>query len=92
MLRPPQHLVGRARLDDLAVLHHRDVVCQIFDDAEVVSDEEICDAQFILQLPQQIQNLSLHGHIKRGSGFVADDQPRFDRERASDRKPLTLSS
>ena len=81
-----------ALLDDATVLHHGDVVGQVLDDAEVVSDEEVGDAELRLQVPQQVQDLRLHRDVEGGGGLVADDQARFDRERARDGQALALAA
>ena len=40
VLRPVQDLVGRAELDEAALLHDGDAVGDLGDDAEIVRDEE----------------------------------------------------
>jgi hypothetical protein len=74
------------------MLHHRDVIGQVFDDADIVGDEQVGNAEFILQFLEQIQDLRLHRHIERRGRFVANDQFGIDSQRACDRDPLTLSA
>ena len=62
------------------------------DNGEVVTDEEIGEAKFILQVAHQIQDLRLHGHIERRGRLVADDELGFGRERPGDRDPLPLAA
>src|SRR5690242_19224991 len=52
-----QYLAGRPGLLDPTPVHHRDLVCDVLDDADVVRDEEIRDAELALQLAQQVQDL-----------------------------------
>ncbi len=57
VLRPREHLFGGAGLDDPARTHHRDVVREVFDDAKVVRDEEVRDAELALQPRTQVESL-----------------------------------
>ena len=47
-------------------------------------------AQIAAQITQQIDDLRLHGHIKRADRFVPDDQPRARGKRPGDPDPLAL--
>ena len=77
--------IRRGRLfDDLAEIHHRDLVAELLDHAEVVGDENIGQAALALQALEQIENLRLDRNIKRGYRLVADDQVGLRRERARD--------
>ena len=71
-----QHLcVGHARdgeelaafrdLDVAAELHHADAVRHVADHGEVVADEEIGQAEAILQVTHQIEDLRLHQDVER---------------------------
>ena len=57
---------------------------------EVVSDEEIGEAEPLLQLLQQIDDLALDRHVERRNGLVADDDARVDGERPGDADALAL--
>ena len=59
MLRPLQHGLARARLDDAPGLHHRHLVGDALDDADVVGDEQVGQAEFALQLLGQVEDLRL---------------------------------
>ncbi len=65
-------------------------VGDVADDVQVVRDEDVGEAELLLQVLQQVQDLRLHGHVERGDRLVADDQLRVDRERARDADPLAL--
>src|SRR5690606_27213210 len=58
--RRMQHRIGTALFHDLTAMHDGDAIRQIFHDAEVVGNEQIGNAQFGLQLAQQVQDLRLH--------------------------------
>src|SRR5215207_3801198 len=45
LLRVAEHLLARATLDELAVLHHRDAVGEGVDDGEVMADEQARELQ-----------------------------------------------
>ena len=57
MLRVREDLVGRARLDDHAEVHHRDPIGHVADGVDVVGDEQEGQPQTLLQLTQQCQDL-----------------------------------
>ena len=50
MQRRRVELLGRALLDDLAEVHHRDALADVPHDAEIVRDEEEGDAELVLQI------------------------------------------
>ena len=62
------------------VLHHR----------KIVGDEHVGEAQPLLQIAQQVEDLRADRHIERRDRLVADDQLRLDRERARDHDALAL--
>ena len=53
--------------DDLAQIHHRDVVADELDHAEIVADEQIGQAELVLERAQQIEDLRLNGDIEGGN-------------------------
>ena len=64
----------------------------MLDDRQIVSDEEIGDAEFLLQVLQQIDDLGLNRDVERRDRFVADDQFGLDGERAGDADALALAA
>jgi len=71
-------------LDDLAEIHYRDAVAELLDDGEVVGDEEIREAEFTLQVAEEIDHLRLHRDVERRGRLVPDDEARMQRQRAGD--------
>ena len=61
-------------------------------DREVVGDEEVGQAELLLQLLQQVDDLRLDRHVERRHRLVADDEVRLDRERAGDADALALAA
>ena len=81
---------GRAGLDDRAAIHHGDVVAHMLDHAEVVGDEERSDAEVLLQVHEQIEDLRLNAHVERAHRLVGDDEFGFARKRRGDTDALAL--
>ena len=81
-------LVGGADLYDVAGGHHGHPVGNVGHDAQVVGDHD--DGQVVLgpQLLEQLQNLSLNGHIQRRSGFVGEEDVRVQGQRDGKHAPL----
>ena len=67
-------LVALGQLHHLAVIHDADAVREILDHAEVVRDEHDGQAQFILQVIEQVDHLRLNGHVQGGHGFIGDNE------------------
>lgn len=65
MLRIAEELGGRGLLDNLAQIHDGDMVAYMPDHRQVVGDEDIGEAKLLLQVLQEIEDLSLNGHIER---------------------------
>ncbi len=53
------------------------VVGDVAHDLQVVRDEQIGDAQLLLQVHQQVQHLRLDRHVERRHRLVGDDQLRI---------------
>ena len=64
----------------------------VLDDRQIVGDEEIGEAELLLQVLQQIDDLGLDRHVERRDRLVADDQLGLDRERARDADALALAA
>ena len=53
-------------------------------DRQVVGDEQVGQAELLLQILEQVDDLRLDRNVERRDRLVADDQLRRHRERASD--------
>ena len=73
-------------------IHDRHLVADMLDDAEVVGDEDRGDAEVLLQVDEQVEDLRLHAHVERADRFVGDDQLGFAGERRGDPDPLALAA
>ena len=80
--------VARRQLHHAAQIHHRDAVGDVFDDVQIVRDEQIRQPHPLLQIVQQVDDLCLNRHIQRGNRLVADDELRLDGQRAGNADAL----
>ncbi len=69
-----EQLAGGSVLDRRAVPHDEHVVAHSLDDREIVTDEQVGQVQFALQLRQQVQDPRLDRDVQRRSRFVEDEQ------------------
>ncbi len=85
-------LVRGALLDDLALVHDRDPVGDVADDADVVGDEDVGEAELLLEVVEQVDDLSADRDVEGGDRLVGDDQLRVQRQRPGDPDPLPLAA
>src|SRR6266446_8474077 len=85
-------LAGGRGLDDATEIHHRNALADMLDDRQIMGNKEISKTEFLLQVLQQIDDLSLDRHIQCRYRFIADDQFRLDGERARDTDALALTT
>ena len=57
-----------------------------------MTNEQKGQSVAIFHLLEQVQDLRLHGHVKSGDRFIANEDLRVDNHRAGDRNSLTLAS
>jgi hypothetical protein len=67
---PSADLLGARALDDAAVLHHQHLVADEAHHREVVADEDVGQAQLVLQVLQQVEHLRLHADVQRAHRLV----------------------
>ena len=65
-------------------------MADVLDDRDVVGDEQVGEAELLLQVAQQVDDLRLHRHVERRHRLVADDQARVERQGAGDADALAL--
>jgi len=61
-------------------------------DGQIVRDEQARDVEVRLNFLQQVDDLSLHGHIERRHRLVAHQDFRIQCERAGDADALALTA
>ena len=72
MLRPVEDLIDRSLFDDLPGVHDEDPCAQAGDHAHVVCDHDDRGPKLLIQVPQQLQDLRLHGNVECGRRLVGD--------------------
>ena len=85
-------LVPVGDLDDLAQVHDRHPVADMPDHGQVVRDHHVGQAQLVLQVLEQVDDLGLDRHVKRGDRLVGDDQLGPQRQGAGDPDALPLAA
>lgn len=50
----PEDTIRAARLHDLSVVHHNDAVTDVVHHTQIVRDEEVRQAELVLQLLEQV--------------------------------------
>ena len=83
-------MVAVADLDDLAEVHHRDLVADVAHDGQVVRDEHVREAELVLQVLEQVDHAGLDRHVERGHWLVEHEQVGVEREGARDADALAL--
>ena len=88
--RPVVEIAACGKLHDLPQVHDGHAVTHVLDDTEVVGDEQVGQLEFLLEAPQQVQDLGLDRDIQGRDRLIRDDEPRRERERARQADPLPL--
>ena len=74
------------------MFQHGDLVADVLDDGEVMGDEEVGEAELLLQIHEKIDDLGLDGNVEGADRLVANDEFRFDGEGAGDADALALAA
>ena len=85
-------LLGAGDLDDLAQIHDGHAVRDVLDHGKVVGDEEIGQAQLLLQPDEHIDDLCLNGHVQRGDGLVHHQKLGLHGQSPGDADALALAA
>ncbi len=83
-------LVAGARLDDLAEVHHRDAIGDVADHRQVVGDEDVGQAEGVLELLEQVDDAGLDRHVEGRHRLVEHDQLGLEGQGPGDADPLAL--
>ena len=75
-------------LDEPTGVHHAGAVGHVGHDAEIVGDEDQAHLPLLLQVRQQLHDLSLHGDVERGRRLVGDEHRRVQGDRHRDHDAL----
>src|SRR5262249_54922264 len=85
MQRVVEQLVAIRELDDAGEIQHRGALAEMPHQGEIVSDEQIGEAEALAQILEQVDDLRLDRHVQGGYSLIADDE--FGIERESTRDP-----
>jgi len=72
----------------LAGAHDRDPGGHLRHDRQAMRDEDVGKPEFLLQFPEQAQDLRWNRNIKGRDGFVRNDELRTEDQRALDSDAL----
>jgi len=92
MLRRYIKVLGRARLDDLSQVHDRHPIAHVLHHRQVMGDEEVREAELLLEILEQVDHLRLDRQGQGGHRFVTNDEVGLDIQRTRDSDPLSLAS
>ena len=84
--------VAWGEFDDLTEVHDGDAVAHGANDGEVVGDEEVGEAEAILEFLEEVDDLGLDRDVEGGEGLVGDDEPGLDGEGTGDADALPLAT
>ena len=59
-------------LYDIAQIHDRNPIRDVFYDRKIVSDKQVCKVEFFLQINKQVQDLTLDRNIQCRYWFIAN--------------------
>jgi len=84
--------IGPGVFDDAAEVHDGDIVANVFDDGEIMGDEEIGQAELSLEVRQEINDLGLNRDVQGADRLIADDKPGIQGEGTGDADALALAA
>ena len=87
-----EQLLGWTCLDELAQIHDADVVRNMTDNRHIMRDKHIGDAQLILQIHQQVENLRLNGDVQCRYRLITDDELGIQCQCAGNADTLTAAA
>ena len=87
-----QNLLAVSFFDDKAAVHNKEAVAQMLNDSEVMGDEKVGEAVFLLEIMQKINDLRLYTDIKSTDRFVENQHAWFYGESSRDTNSLPLSA
>ena len=79
-------------LGDDAEVHDRHAGGDVLDDREVVGDEEVGEAELLLEVLEEVEDLGLDGDVEGRDGLVAEHQLGPQGEGAGDADALALAA
>ena len=71
------HIPGTSILHHGSQIHHRRLIRNMAHHRQIMSDKQISQIHFFLELHQHIDYLGLNGHIQCGDRLITDDKFRI---------------
>ena len=90
MLRGIRHVCCCSHLDQFTEIHDTDAITDVCNDRQIMSDKQIGQIQFFLQVLEQIQNLHLNRYVKGRHRLITDNEVRVYRNGPCDADTLPL--
>ena len=81
-----------ADLDHFAQVHDHHPVRHVAHDVQVVADENVGEAETLLEVLEQVEYLGFDGFVERRDGLVQNNQARIQCECARNIDPLSLAA
>ncbi len=81
MLRIVVEFITIRHFHNLAQIHYCDLVAQVANDTQIMSNEQISQVEFLPQVFKQINDLGLNRNIESRYRFVTDDEVGFEGKR-----------
>ena len=75
---------------DLSCIHNCNIVCNICNDSQVMSDHDHGSIVLFLDILDQIQDLRLHSHIQRCGRLIRKDNFRVSGQRHRQHSTLRM--
>ena len=88
----PRSASTALRSTTVAVLHHQHLVGHEAHHRQVVADEDVGQAEFVLQVLEQVEHLRLHRDVERADRLVEHQHLGVERQAARDRDALALAA
>ena len=82
----------RRDLHHLAEVHHAHAVGHVLHHVQAVRDEQVREAEALLEVVEEVQHLRLDRDVERRHRLVAHDELRVHRQSARDAHALTLAA
>ena len=79
-------------LYDIAQIHDRNPIRDVFYDGEIVSDKQVSKIEFFLQIHEQVQDLALDRNVQCRYWFIANHQSWIECNRSRDADSLSLAT
>ena len=87
-----EQFIGFSYFNHIAKVHNSDSIWNMFYNSQVVSDENIGQTEFFLQILHQIDNLSLNRDVESRNRFVSDNQSWISCKSTGNTYSLTLTA